>query len=292
MANSENIKRRNTLLLFAAICWLMSQTVFARDIPRRVIALAPNITEMVYRVGAGNLLVARTDYCLYPAAADSLPTVGAYLNPDFEKMVALQPDLVLHLPSPDLGQRLRALGFRTAVLPNETIAEILAGMIELGELIGHENEAAEAVQGIRDTLALVRERSSELREKAMIVIGREAGSLRGLYAAGQETYLSEILNLCGAENVFADVDLRYFDVSQEDLIARNPDLILELRIVDQAKRAAMRQSQLRDWQQLPVLQAVKSQQIYLLMERFFLIPGPRISKIAMAFYRSLEGLQE
>ncbi len=280
------------MLLVAAMLGLISLPVAAGDVPKRIISLAPNITEIVYRVGAGDLLVARTDYCLFPAAADSLPTVGAYLNPDFEKMVTLQPDLVLHLPSPDLGQRLKTLGFRTAVLPNETVAEILDGMIEVGELLGRQSAAEAAVQGIKDTLALVRKRSTELREKAMLVIGREVGSLRGLYAAGQETYLSEILNMCGAENVFADVSLRYFEVSQEDLIARNPDLVLELRIVDEAEHVSMRPKLLKDWQQLPVLSAVKTQQIYLHMDRFFLIPGPRISKIAMAFYHSLEGLQQ
>lgn len=292
MTTILQILRRPRPLLLPRLLLLLLPLLYsplaAREAPKRVISLAPHITEIIYKIGAGDLLVGRTEFCLYPEQAQAVETVGGYLNPDFEKMVALAPDVVFLFPNTDLDRKLQMFGMKTFTVPNETIDEILQGIAAVGRVL-HRDEAAERLAtGILDTLSRLQQQSSrdDTLTSTLLLVGRESGSLRGLYAAGQETYLSELLMMCGGRNIFADVNARYFDVSKEDLVQRDPELIIEFRIMEDAgsaQIAALKQ----DWQALPLLRAVQSGRVEILTERYFLIPGPRISRIAMALHHLL-----
>jgi len=280
----QNLHRLSFLLIFL----LIAAGVNAKEPPKRIISLAPNITEIIYKLGAGDLLVGRTEYCLYPPQARQVAVVGGYLNPDFEKMVALRPDVVLLLPNPEMARKLSQLNLKPVTLPNETIDDIFTSIDSLGRLLNRERRAAALIVGIQDTLKWVKSRADSLSAtSALLLIGREAGSLKGLYAAGKDTYLSELLKLCRVENVFADVGIRYFEVSKEDLIQRNPDLIVEFRLIDSPDVARELQALKQDWQLLNVLKAVENKQIYIFTERFFLIPGPRVASAARLVFEKL-----
>lgn len=270
--------------------WLViSQALFAGDPPKRIVSLAPNITEIMFRIGAGDLLIGRTEFCLYPEAARQIPAVGGYLNPDYEKLVALQPDIIFMLPNLEMERKLQSLELKTFTLPNETIDEIFFGLSTLGRLLNRSREAEAVIEGIQDTLQWVREQAAERDTlSTLLVVGREAGSLKGLYTAGKDTYLSEILKLCGGWNVFEDVPTRYFDVSKEDLIQRDPDLIVEFRLIDAEKAPEEVPSLKADWNALSTLKAVQNEHIVILSERAFLIPGPRISLLAVAMNEVLQ----
>ncbi|RMI13713.1 MAG: hypothetical protein D6681_05665 [Calditrichaeota bacterium] len=245
---------------------------------------------MVFRLGAGELLVGRTEFCRYPPQARGIPSVGGLLNPDYERMVALQPDVVLLLPNPDMERKLQELGLAPVSLPDETVEDILASLWKLGRLLHREERAEAVIRGIQDTLNWVRQQTAgKPPVRALLVVGREAGSLRGLYAAGKTTYLSQILERCGGKNVFEDVPLRYFDVSKEDLLVRDPEYILEFRILDGEATGEAVSRLKKDWEALPSLRAVRTGKIYLFTERYFLIPGPRIAQIALALYHTLHG---
>ncbi len=252
--------------------------------PQRVVSLAPNITEIIFKIGAGDLLVGRTEFCLYPPAARKVPTVGGYLNVDYEKIVSLQPDLVLMLPNPEMESRLHLLNIKTRSFPDETLDDILESIRRIGRLLGRTARAAEVVAGIQDTLLQVQHQSEHHPPMStLLVVGRQPGSLSGLYAAGRNTYLSELAALCGGENAFRDVPLRYFEVAKEDLLQRNPAMILEFRVMDTADSATVT-SLVEDWNALPLLQAVQHHRIYIFTERYFLIPGPRVTQAAMRLF--------
>lgn len=282
------IKRH--LCLLGLFIWLFAgQALFANDPPKRVISLAPNITEIMFRIGAGDLLIGRTEFCLYPEAALKVPAVGGYLNPDYEKLVALQPDIIFMLPNLDMERKLQNLELRTFTLPNETIDEIFFGLNTLGRLLNHSREAEAVVEGIKDTLQWAREQAAERDTlSTLLVVGREAGTLKGLYAAGKDTYLGEILELCGGRNVLEDVPARYFDVSKEDLVQRDPDLIIEFRLIDAANAPEEIARLKADWNGLSTLKAVQNDHIVILTERAFLIPGPRITLLAVAMNEILQ----
>lgn len=275
-------------LLLPLLLPLLPTPLAAQEAPKRVISLAPHITEIIYKIGAGDLLVGRTEYCLYPEKAQAVETVGGYLNPDFEKMVALAPDIVFLFPNTDMDRKLQMFGMKTFTIPNETVDEILQGITAVGRVLHREAAAGRLAAGIRDTLNWVQQQMF-LRDSltsTLLLVGRESGSLRGLYAAGKETYLSELLVMSGGRNIFADVNARYFDVSKEDLVQRDPEIIMEFRIMEAADSARITALK-KDWEALPLLRAVQSGQVEILTERYFLIPGPRISRIAMALHHLL-----
>ena len=275
--------KNNGFLLILAMLIISSMAINAQ--PQRVISLAPHITEMVFRIGVGDRLVGRTEYCSYPPAAAEIPSIGAYLNPNYEKMVALKPDAVLIFPNAEMQAKLEQLNLKVISVSNETIAEIFSGIRQLGEFFQKPDEAAQVVSGLKDTLDWIRSQTAKWPARdALILIGRESGSLRGLYAAGEQTYLTELVNLCHIQNAFSDVRMRYFEVSKEDLVRQQPDIIMEFRVGTAKTDVAALQ---RDWQPLNILEAIKNDQLLIFTEKAFLIPGPRIGKTAMALYHSL-----
>lgn len=274
------------------ILFVFLTTVRAIETPHRIISLAPNITEIIFKLGAQARLVGRTEFCIYPQAALEIPSIGGYLNPDYEKIVSLQPDMIFMLPNTEMERKLQRLGLPIFTIPDETIEEVLFSITAVGKVLGLEERAQEIVRGIEDTLNLIQQADTSAQcPSAMLLVGRESGSLKGLYAAGENTYLSEIWSLCGGINLLADIPVRYFNVSKEDLVSRNPDCILEFRIIP-PQEVSQKLPELRsDWEELPVLSAVKQDRIFIFTDRYFLIPGPRISKIAIAFRQVLERMR-
>jgi iron complex transport system substrate-binding protein len=281
---------RGVIIVLIFILWVeFLLPAHAQEPPQRIISLAPNVTEIIFELGAQEHLIGRTEFCLYPNAAQKIPSVGGYLNPDYEKIVDLQPDVIFIFPNADMERKLQGFGFRVFSIPDETIEEVLSGIRTVGKVLGLEQRANDIIKGIQDTLDQVsRLHGTIKRPSVLLVVGRENGSLKGLYAAGKNIYLGEIWKLCGGRSVFDDISIRYFNVSKEDLVTRNPDCILEFRIIPQEDRERKMAFLKSDWMELAVLDAVKEDRIYIFTDRFFLIPGPRISKIAISFSHVLE----
>ena len=250
----------------------------------RVVSLAPNITEILFRLGVGPCVVGRTDFCRYPQEATRLPSVGGYLNPDYEKMAALAPDVIFLLPNPDMEARLHQMGWRTVTVPDETLEDIFSGIQTIGRIVGVEKRAGQLVQQLRDSLALFAGRSQEV--SALLVVGHRPGKLASLYVAGGRTYLSELWEWCGGRNVFRDQKQRYFPASLEAVLAADPEVILEFQ-PEGSLTGWDRQQLLKDWQSLKEIKAVQHGHVYLFSHQYFLIPGPRIVLIARSFSRIL-----
>jgi iron complex transport system substrate-binding protein len=276
------------LLIVIAPLFIIVNRQNASDLPQRIISLAPHMTEIVFKLGANDRLIGRTEFCLYPAAAQNIPSVGGYLNPDYEKIVSLNPDLILMLPNEDMERKLNEIGLNTFSIWNETIEDIQQTILGIGNKLGLAERAGEIVWGIKDTLKLVQQFGAGKEDReTLFLVGREEGTLKGLYTAGKETYLSKIWSLCGGQNVYRDIEQKYFNVSKEDLIARNPHYILEFRIIPDEIVATNITKLKADWKLFSTLTAVQKQNIFIFHERYFLIPGPRISKIAIRFSQIL-----
>jgi cobalamin transport system substrate-binding protein len=276
------------IALIITLCLAILSQAQAQESRQRIISLAPNITEIIFKLGAQSQLIGRTEFCLYPEAAQKIPSVGGYLNPDYEKIVNLQPDVIFIFPNPDMERKLQDFGFRVVSIPDETIEEVLSGIRTVGKALGIEQRASNIVQGIQDTLDLVSRTDTSKQSSALLVVGREEGSLKGLYGAGRNTYLGELWKLCGGRNIFDDIFIKYFNVSKEDLVSRNPECILEFRIIPPDEIDSKMRSLKSDWNELAVLDAVAKDRIYVFSDRYFLIPGPRISKIALSFSQVLK----
>lgn len=257
--------------------------------PTRIISCAPSLTEMLFALGAGDTVIGVTRYCEFPEEAKKLPKYGDLYNPSLEAMVAARPDLIVALPG---NERLRRYFadkpgvrlFETKSTP-ETIAEIAATMIELGRAIGREKQAHELIAHTNNTLAALREQhAGRPRPRVMIVVGREQGSLANLYAVGKPTYLTELLDIIGADNVVADEKLgKYPVLSREAILRLNPDIIIETHHAADTPetRAEMRKA----WQALPAVAALRNDRLLILTDKHVLLPGPFLERDAAALAR-------
>jgi len=218
-----------------------------------------------------------------------LPRVGALLDPDVERILSLRPDLVISYGSQtDLqGQLARAripvFSYRHAGLDGmfQTIAA-------LGTATGHQADAARLARRLRAELDAVRARvKGRPRPRTLLVFEREATTLRGIYVSGGLGFLHDMLDIAGGENVFADVLREAVQPSQETLLTRAPDVIVEVRASGLLAAADAAAEERKVWAQLASVPAVRTGRIYFLTGDHLVVPGPRVGQGTEAFARAL-----
>ncbi len=252
--------------------------------PQRLISLAPSVTETLFALGLGDRVVGVGDYTFWPAEATKKPRIGGLIDPNLERITALRPDLAVLLPSEkDIGTKLAPLGVETLIVHNESLADIEASFRTIAIRCGVPaagDKLARKWHKDLDPRPLI---SSSFAPKVLMVVERQAGRLGELYVAGPGTYLDELLGRLGGLNVFADAPNLYPQASLEEIVARKPDLIFELRsdTPDEAARRAL----VADWQPLSTVPAVRDGRIRVIAGNFTLIPGPRLPQL----YRSMAG---
>ncbi len=251
---------------------------FEQQAPKRIISLVPALTEMLYAIGAGPQVVAVSSYDDEPAAVRALPRVGALLDPDTERILSLRPDLVVVYGSQaDLQAHLARASIPIFNYRHAGLADIVQTMRQLGERAGHQAEADAVAKAIEDRIAAVRARvGRHRRPRTLLVFGRERQSLRNLYASGGKGFLNDMLVAAGGDNAFADVDREAVQGTTELLLARAPEVILELRSEaltpgnDLQKERAV-------WSALPSIPAVKNGRVIILTGKGLTVPGPRVA---------------
>lgn len=191
---------------------------------RRVIALIPAQTEVVGLLGGVGVLVARTQWDTDPRLAH-LPSVGNALTPSVEWLAAQRPDLVVAWPdaqSRDVVQRLGDVGIPVYASRVESIADIRSMIERLGTLLGAEARAAELVRDLDAELDSVRAAVSALpRRRVLYLLGADPPTV-----AGPGNFVDELITVAGGDNVFADVSQRWPQVSLEEIVRRQPDVII------------------------------------------------------------------
>lgn len=196
-----------------------------RETPTRIVSLNPTTTEMVFALGAGSRLVGRTHWDSYPPEASAVPDLGPGMSPNVEAVVAARPDLVLLYASGEnepAARQLSGLGLHVVSLRINTIAEFEAGLEKLGELVGEGPRAAELVRQVQSTLDSVRRATAPLPHWRVFLPAWESP----LLAIGGGSFLSELVDIAGGANIFADLAQPSPPVSFEEVLRRSPDVIL------------------------------------------------------------------
>jgi iron complex transport system substrate-binding protein len=192
---------------------------------RRIVSLAPHLTELVFSAGAGERLVGVVSYSDYPPAARELPRVGDAFSVDFETVVALRPDLVLAWEGGNPGpiiERLRSLGLRVETFAPVELDDVARHLRRIGSLTGNESEADRAAGEYLRTLDRLRARYSGKRPVRVFY----QVSSEPLYTVGGRSYISQIIDLCGGRNIFAGLKELAAVVSLEAVLTRDPELII------------------------------------------------------------------
>jgi iron complex transport system substrate-binding protein len=247
------------------------------EVPRRVISLIPAVTEMIFAIGDGARLIGVSSYDRFPPEAEKIERVGGLLDPNIEKILSLRPDLVvLYKTQEELKQRLTRAHIAYYSYEHRGLADITQTIRAVGARLGSGAAADRLASRIESDLAAIqRSVAGQPRPKTMLVFGREPGSLRGIEASGGYGFLHDMLIVAGGDDVFGDIKRQSVDVSTEMVLARQPQVIVELKYGNPLAPAE-RDRMIRDWGALPAVPAVRGHRVYVLVGDEFVVPGPRV----------------
>ena len=267
-------------LTTALAALMMLGAVASAQPPRRIISLVPALTQMLFAMGAGPQVVAVSSYDEDPPEVRALPRVGALLDPDIERILSLRPDLIITYGSQtDLQAQLQRAAIPFFDYRHGGLSGITQTMRELGERTGHATEADRVARGIEARLAAVSKRVAGLpRPRTLLVFGRERRALRNIYASGGRGFLHDMLEAAGGTNLFADIDRESVQATTELILARAPDVILEVRSADVlTDEEAARE--VAAWNALISVPAVGRHRVVVLTGKGLTVPGPDVAEV-------------
>jgi iron complex transport system substrate-binding protein len=237
----------SALLLFA--CWLCAPHSIAQSAPR-IVSLAPHITELLFAAGAGAQVVGALDYSDFPPAAKKIERVGDNRALDLERIAALKPDLVIAWPyGYGAGQidALRRMGMHVEMSDPHRLEEIAADIERFGRYAHTESTALAAARAFR---ARLRELAQRYSQRSRLDVFYEIWS-EPLYTLNGRHLVSQAIEVCGGRNVFAHLPVLAPTVSQEAVIAADPDVIVT------ATESSAPPAWLDDWRRWPQMRAVR-----------------------------------
>ena len=253
---------------------------------QRILSLVPAQTGILLDLGAGDRLIARTAFDVQPELAH-LPSIGNALTPNLEWIAAQQPDLVISwadAQSRSVVARLSQLGIGAYASSVETIDDIERSVLRLGTLTGRTSAADSIVARMRAGLDSIRAQVAELeRQDVFYVIGIEP-----TMAAGPNTFVDEAIAIAGGRNIFADAPGRWPLVSMEEIMSRDPDVIVLATAATSAAADSLR-ARLQTEPGWRDLRAVRAGRVFWADPYFFNRPAPTIAQGARALAGMLHG---
>ena len=222
-----------------------SQSVPQEDV--RIVSLAPNLTEILFELGVGEQVVGVTKYFSDSSQGQQKEEIGDFFNPNLEKIVSLKPTLVIaeHWPSSRTVPRLKEFGLPVLETISPTSLEEIYQIIrEVGKVVDRSQPAETLIQSMKKRLRVVKERAVQLSDRPSVYIEVDLPT----WTIGKRSFITEAFHLCGARNLFDDVEKRALQASKETIIARNPDIILTYTV------SASLISQRPGWDQIKAVQ--------------------------------------
>jgi iron complex transport system substrate-binding protein len=204
------------------------RTVTVPDHASRIICLVPSITDAVFALGAGDDVVAVSDFVQYPEEARKKPSVGSIANPSIEKILSLHPDLLLGMPHKNqqgVLDQFAHMGVPIFLVDPHGIAGILGSVTSLGQAIGREKEASVVVTGLQQRIDAVR---ASVRGKPVINVFMPV-SYDPVITIGKGAFITDIIEVAGGHSITTDLSQEWPHVSMEAVIARAPQALLMMR---------------------------------------------------------------
>jgi iron complex transport system substrate-binding protein len=262
-------------LLLASVIVLAAQASLAQaasaTYPRRIVSLAPSVTETLFALGFGNRLVGVTIHCDYPAEARKISKIGAFMSPSLEVIVARRPDLVIGVNSatdPVKAREMERLGLKVTLISLASVSDILNSMRTIARLLG-DSEAGEKLAGriTRQFDEVKRRVANAPRRATLLVVG-----LRPLVAVGGKNFIDELITLAGGENIAGNAGQPWLNLPDEYVVAKAPQVIIEAGMGSERNESA------KHWADLKSIPAVKQRRVYAYPSDKILRPGPRIGE--------------
>ena len=245
-------------------------TLVLRAPPRRIVSLNPSTTELLFAIGAGGRLVGRTTYDRWPESALALPDLGPGLRPNVEGVLAARPDLVLLYASDDnrdAARRFRAAGVATAAYRVDRIADFRRVTLALGALTGDSVSARLTVDSVGATIARVRAATASLPRPTVFWPLYD----QPLLATGGGSFLNELIDVAGGRNVYGALPEPSPRIAVEDLLKRDPEIIL---VSPESRPRYLSDPRWR------ALRAVRQGRVLAVDTMLVFRPGPRLGEAA------------
>ena len=211
---------------------MTGRTITLDEPATRVVALSAADCEVLFAIGAGDTLVGRGEYCDYPAQVLDVPSVQSGYDTNIEQIIALDPQVLLMSTMAQTEEQIKALedaGIKVVVSDAQDIEGVYTAVNMVGTLMGKQAEAENVVTNMKKALAELGEKAAAApeQEKKPTVYFEVSPLEYGLWAAGGGTFMNEVAELLGMENVFADLPA-WAEISEEQVIERNPDYIVTI----------------------------------------------------------------
>jgi len=251
---------------------------------RRVVSLAPHLTELMYAAGAGARLVGALEYSDYPSEAKALPRVGSEASIDLEALVALRPDLVIAWPNAGSAravERIAALGIPVFRSEPRELEDIARTMETLGRLAGTQAAASAAASAFRDRAASIERRYAQ---RARVRVFYQVWD-RPLVTVNGDHVISKVMRLCGGENVMAALPALAPEIDRETVLRADPEAIVA------SGPDGARPAWLDDWRAFPALAAVRHDNLYSIRPELLQRHTPRLLDGAQELCRILEAVR-
>ncbi len=250
----------------------------------RIIALSPSINEIIFALDAGEQIVGNTDYALYPKASIKVPKVGGYFSPSLEKIVSLQPTLVImQQNNHKLSLKLEQLGIKTKIIKIDKLENIKKSIIEIGDILDKKESAKKIVKNINDELKNLK--NIVTKKKLLIVFGRYIKLDKQVFVAGQNLYFDEIINESNNTNALQSERKGQPILNMENIIASNPDIVL---LLARCQTDGVDNKELiKPWLELPI-SASKTNSIYVNNNIYASMPSDRLVLFLRDFREMLE----
>jgi iron complex transport system substrate-binding protein len=258
---------------------------------QRIISTAPSITELLYALGLEDRLVAVDRFSRYPAQAARKQQIGDYATPNLEMITSLKPTLVMIPTNPvRLRERLEAMQLKVLELDQETLPKMFQSFRQVGDATGSRVKADQLVASLRAKLDAVRAKVAGRKPtRMMFVVGRVPHRLEGLVVVGGGSHLNELIEIAGGDNVFKDAKTAYPKVSLEEVLARNPEVVIDMG--DMADTVGVTDAQKKSvaqlWTKLGSLAAVRNKRVNVVASDVYMVPGPRVTEAAELFLAML-----
>jgi len=259
-------------------------TTLTLNAQERIIALSPSINEIIFALGAGESIVANTDYALFPKESMNIPKVGGYFSPSLEKIVALNPSLVvMQQNNHKLSQKLEKLGIKTKVVQIDKLKNIKKTILDMGDILNKNEEAEKIVKNINEELKSLHNIVHD--KKILIVFGRNTTLSKQVYVAGQNLYFDEIINESNNTNALQSSRKGQPILNMENIIASNPNIVLLLARCD--ADSISNKELIKLWKELPI-SASKNDAIYINNHIYASMPSDRLVLFLKDFHELLK----
>lgn len=264
---------------------MIQPTSEAPDTPLRVISLAPSLTEILFAIHAGDLLVGVTDMCDFPPEAKSVAPIGSFTKPNMERLLSLQPDRVVTMNTiPEgIAASLESAGIEIVTLRQSSIWDLFPAIETCGRLLGRSQEASALSESLQSRLKRISSLFSEVpleqRPRVFLEIWHDP-----LTAPGRQSFLHEVIQCAGGVNVTGGLEGDYVTLSHDAVVSLNPSVII-LAETGSSRPSPDEVGQRIGWESI---EAVKARRVIVDIDPSLLLrPGPRVIEGIEALYRQL-----